>query len=107
MILDDLRYALRRLARSPGFTLTAILSLSLGIGGNTAMFSLVNSVLIRDLPVRAPEELVEVYTSESDGYPYATSSYLDYRDLREESDIFQSVVGSRTFISRLDRGGAR
>jgi predicted permease len=105
MSFEDLKYALRRLVRSPGFTFTAVLSLALGIGANSAMFSLVNSVLIRDLPVRAPEELVEVYTSESDGYPYATSSYLDYADLRDESDVFSAVVGSRTFISRLDGGG--
>lgn len=101
---EDLKYAVRRLLGSPGFTLVAVLSLALGIGANTAMFSLVNAVLLRELPVRAPEEIVEVYTSDSDGYPYATSSYLDYSDLRERTDVFAAVVGSRTFISRMDRG---
>ncbi len=105
MNLQDLKYAVRRLARSPGFTCVAVLTLALGIGANTAIFSLVNAVLIRDLPVRAPEELVELYTSDQDGYRYATSSHPDYRDLRERDDVFAGVVGTKTFIARLDRQG--
>ena len=105
MLFKDLTYAIRRLAHTPGFTFTAILSLALGIGANSAMFSLVNSVLLRGLPVQDSEELVEIYTSDSGGYPYATSSYLDYADLRESTDVFEGVIGFRTFISRLDRGG--
>lgn len=105
MRADDFRYAFRRLVHSPGFTLVAVLSLALGIGANTAMFSMINAVLLRDLPVRAPEELVEVYTSDSDGYPYATSSYPDFMDLRERTDLFSGVVGTRTFLARLERGG--
>ena len=99
---EDLKYAARRLVRAPGFTVVAVLSLALGIGANTAMFSLVNAVLIRKLPVRAAEELVEVYTSEADGYPYATSSHADLVDLRARNDVFASVVGTRTFIGRVD-----
>jgi putative ABC transport system permease protein len=102
---EDFRYAIRRLIRSPGFTVVAVLSLALGIGANTAMFSMVNAVLMRDLPVRAPEQLVEVYTSDSGGYPYATTSYPDFTDLRERTDLFSGVVGTRTFLARLERGG--
>ncbi len=105
MLLRDLTYAIRRLARSPGFTLTAILSLALGIGANTAMFSLVNAVLLRGPPVQDPEALVEVYTTDSSGYEYGTSSYLDYVDLKERTDLFDGVVGARNFVSRMDRGG--
>ncbi|MGD2068565.1 MAG: ABC transporter permease, partial [Gemmatimonadota bacterium] len=101
---DDLKYAFRRVLRSPGFTLVAILSLGLGIGANTAIFSLVNAVLLRELPVRDPGSLVEVYTSEEDGYPYSSSSYLDYADLREGPDAFTDVVGTRTFVARMDLG---
>lgn len=100
----DLKYALRRLLRTPGFTAVAVLSLGLGIGANTAIFSLVNAVLIRDLPVRAPEELVEIYTSESDGYAYSTSSYPDFREIRGLDHVFADVVGTRTFLARVERG---
>jgi predicted permease len=100
---QDLTYAVRRLANSPGFTFVAALTLALGIGANTAIFSLINAVLIRDLPVRAPRELVEVYTSEPDGYPYTPFSYPDFMDARELTDAFSGVVGTRTTIARMDR----
>ena len=92
---QDVKYAVRRLVKSPGFTFVAVLSLALGIGANTAMFSLVNAVLLRDLPVRAPKELVEIYTSEADGYEFATSSQPDYQDLKTRDDVFSGVVGTR------------
>jgi len=102
---EDLKYAVRRLVKSPGFTLVAVLSLALGIGANTAMFSLVNAVLLRSLPVEDPASLVEVYTSEANGYAASTSSYPDFVDLRDQSDVFSDVVGERTVIARIDRDG--
>lgn len=102
---EDLKYAVRRLVKSPGFTLVAVLSLALGIGANTAMFSLVNAVLLRSLPVQDPATLVEVYTSEANGYAASTSSYPDFVDLREQNDVFSDVIGERTIIARLDRDG--
>jgi len=104
----DLKYALRRLARSPGFTLVAVLSLALGIGANTAMFSLVNAVLLRELPARAPDELVEIYTSEANGYAFSTSSHPDYKDLRDRTATggpLTGVVGNRTFMASVERDG--
>lgn len=101
---EDFTYAVRRMIRSPGFTLVAILSLALGIGANTAMFSVVNAVLLRQLPVQNPEQLVEIYTSDSGGYTYATSSYPDFMDMRALTDVFSGVVGTRTFLARVERG---
>ena len=102
ILSQDLRYALRRLARSPGFTLVAVLSLALGIGANTAIFSVVNSLLLRGLPVEAPEELVEIYQSEDD-YAYLTLSYPDYADLRDSNEVFSDVVAYYLFMAMTDR----
>ena len=77
----DVRYALRWMRRSPGFSAVAILSLGLGVGVNTAMFSLVDSLLFRPLPVTSPHTLVDVFTTGGDGDEYATNSYQDFLDL--------------------------
>ncbi len=100
---QDIRYAFRRMAKNPGFTAIAILSLALGIGANTAIFSIVSTFLMGGVPMRAPEELVEIYTSDGDqGYPYSISSHPDLRDLRERTDLFSGVVGYEGFLSRYE-----
>jgi len=101
---QNLRYALRRLGKSPGFTAIAILSLAVGIGANTAMFTLVNAVMLQEIPARAPEELVEVYTSDDD-FLYATFSYPDLQDLKAETEaIFAGVVATNMFFGRARNG---
>ncbi len=95
-ILQDLRYALRTLQKSPGFTAAVVLTLSLGIGVNTAIFSIVNALLLRDLPhVTRPHELLLIgRTISNDGFD--TFSYPDYVDLRDQSRVFQDVAAITT-----------
>ena len=103
--LRDGRHAVRGLLRRPAFTAVAAVSLALGIGANTAVFSVVNAILIRRLPLPDLERWVEVYTSDEDGTP-VTSSYPDIRDLREQGrDVFSDVIAYEIFINPVDRGG--
>ena len=103
-IVQDVRYTFRTAAKSPGFTAAAILSLALGIGANSAIFSLVNSLLLRPLPIRAPEQMIEIYTSNPEGNSYAPSSYLDYLDIRKRHDLFTDAAAYLLAITRLSRG---
>jgi len=97
-VLGDLRqdvtYALRLLRRTPGFALTAILTLALGIGANTAIFSVVNRVLLRPLPFPQPEALYKVWSSNpSDGLPKAGVSPVDLDDWRTQRQALQDLGG--------------
>src|SRR5437762_14067669 len=89
-VADDLRYAARLMLKSPGFTLVAIITLALGIGPNSAIFTVVNAVLLRPLPYADPGRLVAVYCSASD-MPHFGSSPPDFRSLREQNKPFDSV----------------
>jgi hypothetical protein len=103
---QDLKYAIRRLSKRPGFTLIAVLSLMLGIGANTAIFSLVHAVLLRDPAVHDPASVIEVYLTSPD-FSYTPLSLPDYRDLEQATaDIFSSSFGSAlTLVSRDRRDG--
>lgn len=103
-LLKDIRYAFRKMIRSPAFTTVALLSLAVGIGTNTAVFALVEGFLFRDLPYEEPDELVEVYLTQ-DVFPYSPLSYPDYLDVREATgEIFQELgLGGFTF-GQVDRG---
>ena len=102
---QDIRYAGRRLAQSPGFTAIAVLSLALGIGANTAIFGLVNAVLLKEPPFKSPEQLVNIYMSTPD-FPFNVFSYPDFEDMRDGTkDVFQSVGVSRIVLLQLDKDG--
>ena len=103
-LINDIRYGLRLLQKSPGFTLVATLSLALGIGFNTTIFSAVDAVLLRPKAAFEPESLVEIYLSDSSGYPYASSSYADYREFRDRADVFSGVVAQSNAIVRYTTG---
>jgi len=92
-LAQDLRYASRMLLKSPGFTLVTVLTLALGIGANTGLFSLVNSVLLGNLPVRNPQELVVVkYTDSRSQQAEEDFSYPMYQALRDKNTAFGNVL---------------
>ncbi len=102
----DLRYALRRLAARPGFLAMAVVTLALGIGLNSAVFSLVNAVSFRPLPVAVPDELVSVYSSVPDDVmSHAPMAGADYEDLRDV-DSFADLVAYTYTPLALERGGS-
>ena len=103
--IQDLRHGLRLLARRPGFTAVAVVSLALGVGLNTTLFSVVNAVLLRNTPVQAPDRRVEVYSSLSDEFPYLTSSYPDYLAIRDGADAFSGVAAHAFVRGILSTGG--
>ncbi len=90
-VLADLRYSLRTLRRSPGFTTVAVLTLALGIGANTAIFSVVNGVLLRPLPYPKPDALMQVETVFQNGAA-SNVSYPNFEDLREQNRSFADLA---------------
>jgi putative ABC transport system permease protein len=101
----DLRLALRSLRRSPGFTATALLTLALGIGANTTLFGVVDALFLAPLPVREPERVVMVYTSDFSGPAYGSTSYPDFEDLRRQPHLFESLAAYSLEAAALSTGG--
>ena len=104
-LLTDLRHGLRQLLHQPGFSLAAIVSLALGIGLTTALFSVINAVLLRGSPVRQPERLVEIYSGVPE-YPQLTNSYPDYLSIRDRADTLDAVA-AHSFVRAILSGGER
>src|SRR5213593_2535383 len=97
ILLNDLRHATRRLRRSPGFTALAVLTVGLGVGATTVMFSAVHGVLLKPLSYPEPDRLVMIRgaTRAQPGRP-GVISYPDYRDWRHESRSFETIAALRT-----------
>src|SRR5579864_4540914 len=91
--IQDLRYGVRLLARNPGFTIIAMLTLALGIGANTAIFSLVNGLLLKPLPYHQSDRIVVPATVfERLHEDRGNSSYADFLDWKAQTDLFESVA---------------
>ena len=103
---QDCRYGVRVLRRNPGFTTVAVLTLALGIGANTAIFTMVNAVLLRQLPFRNPDRLVWIWSvrPESDSRSFTLPEFIDYRD---QNQTFDQLAAFGTWNANLtDAGGA-
>src|SRR5581483_538283 len=98
--LQNIRFAMRQLRKYPGFTAVAVLTLAVGIGANASIFSLVNQVLLKKLPVREPDRLVTLQLAGSDtghtdswgGGENIQFSYPMYRDLRDQNSVFEGML---------------
>ena len=101
---QDVRYGVRVLLRSPGFTTVAVLTLALGIGANTALFSVVSGVLLHPLPFPAPDELHSVYTR-TERFPKGSVSYLNFRDWQRATGAFSALGAYRSDDFNLTGSG--
>jgi predicted permease len=97
---QDLRFALRTLVKNPGFTIVAVIALALGIGANSAIFSVVNAILLRPLPYKSPDQLVVIWENAAHlGFPKDTPSPANFLDWRGQSTVFagMSAFAERSF----------
>jgi predicted permease len=103
-LFHDMRFGFRRLIKTPAFTVIALLSLALGIGANTAVFSLVNIILFRPLPVANPQEVVSIAAVGKEG-AMAAFSYPNYIDFRDRNEVLSGTLVSRFVYMSLSRNG--
>jgi len=100
MLRQDLKYAVRRLIASPGFTLIAVLSLAIGIGANTSIFTIVNAVMVRQSPMADPESVADIYMHVEDSpIQFEPVSWPTYDALTELTSVFEGVIGWEMFLA--------
>jgi putative ABC transport system permease protein len=102
-LLKDIRYGLRGLARHPGFTLVAVITLALGIGANTAIFSVVNAVLLRPLPFADPERIVWLWDTQPQ-LPTAPAALPEFLDWKEQNHSFEHLAAFQSGNMFFDTG---
>jgi putative ABC transport system permease protein len=108
-LLQDLKFGVRLLTKTPGFTAVAALSLALGIGANTTIFTLVNAVLLNPLPVEDPSQLVSVYATDernrdAGGFGFLQISPANYRDLRDQNEVFSGLASHQGIPMSISGG---
>src|SRR5579863_1023280 len=109
-LTQDLRSGFRMLKKSPGFTFVAVLSLALGIGANTAIFTIINAVFLHPLPVQEPAQLVEMFTrdtktvSANANFQLTATSLPNYEDYRDQNTVFTGLAAT-TFPIPVNWGG--
>jgi len=104
-IIQDLRYALRQLRKNPGFTAVVLITIALGIGANTAIFSVINGVLIRDLPYHDASSLALIWSIGRDGDKRDQLSFTDIDDYRSQNHVFENVVAFGDWSATLIGAG--
>src|SRR3977135_619362 len=104
--MNNLRYALRQLRKSPGFTFVAVLTLALGIGANTAIFTVVDAALLRPFPYKNPDRLMHLWeTRAHPGVGQHEASYPDYLCWRDQSNSFAAMAGYTAGSATLTGSG--
>ena len=105
--MNDLKFAFRQLLKNPGFTAVAVLTLALGIGANTAIFSVVNGVLLRPLPYLEPERLIMIFESNPKGgwpkFSVAPPNFVDWREQNQLFDSLAAVNGANYSLTGQDK----
>src|SRR5215470_14193215 len=101
---QDLRFGFRMLLKNPGFTLVAVITLALGIGANTAIFSFVNALFLRPLPVSNPERVARLYAENSRGRKFDVFSYPNYADLRDRSQTLEGLAAHKEVAASVGLG---
>src|ERR1700735_4860805 len=99
-LFQDLRYGVRMLVKSPGFTAVAVATLALGISANTALFSVINGVLLSPLPFPQPDQLVTLHENKPN-FEGGSVSYPNFRDWQKDNQTFSSMALARTYAFRL------